>query len=255
MNSYKFFSPLEIKEFKDKGFVIVRNLFTIEEMRAVKNHTLNLLNKKPMAGKEMVYLEESLKAPGEKQVSRIENFLPFNNQLNKLFNDGRLMIYLKELFGETAVLFKDKINYKQPGEGIAAPHQDMQSNWSDFADFFISVQVCIDENTIENGCLQVCSGYNKNGLIGKRWEPLTEELMKNMEFIDFTGNPGDCIFFDCYTPHKSTANMSDKSRNNLYLTYNPISQGDHRETYFSGKRIDFPPDNERKPGQNLKYRV
>ena len=92
------------------------------------------------------------------------------------------MIYLKQLFGETAVLFKDKINYKQPGEGIAAPHQDMQSNWSDFADFYFS-QVCIDENTIENGCLQVCSGYNKNGLI-KALGTSNKELMKNMEFID-----------------------------------------------------------------------
>lgn len=255
MSSKTQFKPSELDEFKNNGFVIVRSLFNKEEMMYVKNQALNLLNEKPKLGREMVYLEESLKTPGIKQVSRIENFLPYNDELNKLFNEGRMMACLNELFGETAVLFKDKINYKQPGEGVATPHQDIQSNWLDFADFYISVQVCIDENTTENGCLQVCSGFNKQGLIGKRWEPLTEEQMKDMKFIDFTGKPGDCIFFDCYTPHKSSSNMSSKPRNNLYLTYNPLSQGDHRELYFSGKRIDFPPDNERKPGQNFKYRV
>lgn len=255
MNKNNFFSLSQKKEFKNNGFVIVRNLFSEEEMRVVKKHALALLVEKPKIGKQMVYLEENFKTPGKKQVSRIENFLPFNIQLNEFFNDGRMMSCLEELFGEPAVIFKDKINYKLPGEGKAAPHQDIQSNWSNYADFFISVQVCIDENTLENGCLEVCSGFNKLGLIGKRWEPLSEEIIKDMDFIHFTGKPGDCIFFDCFVPHQSSLNMSDVSRSNLYLTYNPLSQGDHRELYFSDKRVDFPPDNERKEGQNFKYRV
>ena len=235
MSKKNFFSLSQINEFKNNGFVIVRDLFSKEEMSVVKKHTSDLLKEKPKVGKQMVYLEENLKAIDKKQVSRIENFLPFNTQLNELFNDVRMMLRLEELFGEPGVLFKDKINYKLPGEGKAAPHQDMQSNWSSYADFFISVQVCIDENTIENGCLEVCSGFNKSGLIGKQWEPLSEEIIKDMEFIYFTGKPGDCIFFDCYTPHQSSPNMSDVSRNNLYLTYNPLSQGDHRELYLSDK--------------------
>ena len=255
MSRKAYFSPSEIKEFKEKGFVIVRNLFSELEMREVKKNANELLNEEPEFGKQMVYLEENLMNPGKKQVSRIENFFPFNATLKKLCNDERMMVRVEELFGEPGVLFKDKINYKLPGEGEVTPHQDIQSNWSDFADFFISVQICIDENTIQNGCLEICSGFHKNGLIGTYWEPLSEEVIKDMDFIDFTANPGDCIFFDCFTPHRSKPNMSDETRSNIYLTYNPLSKGDHRELYFSGKRRDFPPDNERKPGQNLKFQV
>ena len=255
MSKKNFFSPSDLNEFKNNGFVIVRSLFSEEEMSVVKKHTHDLLEEKPKVGRQMVYLEENLKNPGKKQVSRIENFFPFNTTLKDLCNDERMMLRLEELFGEPGVLFKDKINYKLPGEGKVTPHQDIQSNWSDFADFFISVQVCIDENTIETGCLEVRPRVNKNGLIGTYWEPLSEELIKDMEFINFTANAGDCIFFDCFTPHRSKPNMSGKTRSNIYLTYNPLSQGDHRELYFSGKRLDFPPDNERKPGQDLKFQV
>ena len=47
--------------------------------------------------------------------------------------------------------------------------------------------------------------------------------------------------------------MSDETRSNIYLTYNPLERR-YRELYFSGKRRDFL-DNERKPGQNLKFQV
>lgn len=255
MTENSLFTNVEIDNFRNKGFVIVRSLYSIGEMSMVKSHILELLKEPIQPDKQMVYLEDNLNLSGQKQVSRIENFLPFNSELNALFNDERMMLRLSDLFGEEAVLFKDKINYKLAGEGEATPHQDMQSNWADYADFFISVQICIDENTLENGCLQVCPSSNKIGLIGKRWEPLSKEITKKMEFINFTAKPGDCIFFDCYAPHKSSPNMSKVSRSNIYLSYNPLSQGDHRELYLKEKRNDFPPDNERINGQTYKYRV
>ena len=255
MSKISFFSLLEIEEFKNNGFVIVRNLFSKEEMDIIAKHATALLEETPKIGRQMVYLEESVKEPGKKQVCRIENFLPYYAKLKELCDDERILYRLEELFGEPGVLFKEKINYKLPGEGKAAPHQDIQSNWLDYADFFISVQICIDENTIENGCLEVCGGHNKLGLIGEFWEPLSEKITKDMEFVHFAAKPGDCMFFDCFTPHRSNPNMSDVSRSNFYLTYNPASQGDHRELYLSEKRISFPPDNERASGQSYKYRV
>ena len=90
-------------------------------MREVKKNANELLNEEPEFGKQMVYLEENLMNPGKKQVSRIENFFPFNSALKKLCNDERMMVRVEELFGEPGVLFKDKINYKLPGEGEVTP--------------------------------------------------------------------------------------------------------------------------------------
>ena len=70
MSRKTYFLPSEIKEFKEKGFVIVRNLFSELEMREVKKNANELLNEEPEFGKQMVYLEENLLNPGKKQVSR-----------------------------------------------------------------------------------------------------------------------------------------------------------------------------------------
>jgi hypothetical protein len=63
------------------------------------------------------------------------------------------------------------------------------------------------------------------------------------------------VFFDSYVPHGSLANLSGLKRRVLYVTYNRLSEGDHRARYFAEKRAAFPPDIEREPGKNYVFRV
>ena len=67
--------------------------------------------------------------------------------------------------------------------------------------------------------------------------------------------PGDVILFDSYAPHASKPNHTDSARRVLYLTYNAAMHGDHRMRYFAEKRAIFPPDIERKPGTQYRFRV
>ena len=47
--------------------------------------------------------------------------------------------------------------------------------------------------------------------------------------------PGDVLLFGGYTPHRSEANQSNKSRRAVFLTYNPLFQGNLHETYYKAK--------------------
>ena len=49
--------------------------------------------------------------------------------------------------------------------------------------------------------------------------------------------------------------MSDGKRRVLYVTYNRLSDGDHREQYYADKRKSYPPDVERDPDKQYAYRV
>ena len=62
--------------------------------------------------------------------------------------------------------------------------------------------IFIDEATIENGCLEVAAGENRKGLL-RGMEPLTEDDIRDMDFIPIPTRPGDMILFDAYTPHRS----------------------------------------------------
>ncbi len=245
----------QLSAFDRDGFVIVRAMFAADEMAAHVRAVEALARRPPEVGRQMVYFEESVAAVGTRVLSRIEKFVEYEPQLRDLVFDPRLVDACSTLLGDSAVLFKEKINFKLPGGGGFAPHQDIQPGWDQYASYFLSVLVAIDPNTLENGCLELAAGHHRRGLIGRRWEPLEGAELDGLEFVPYPMEPGDVAFFDCFTPHQSKPNLTDRPRRNLYLTFNRASEGDFRERYFADKRKSFPPDHERDANATYVFRV
>lgn len=204
------------------------------------------------SGKQWVFHEKSKVDPGRDLINRIEYISPYHEGFARL---SRILANpVAQLLGEEAVLFKEKINFKMPGGDGFKPHQDSQAGWKDYADYFISVMVCLDEATIENGCLQLVAGHQNHGLY-REWEPLSEKDMEDMTFIQFPTRPGDIVLFDCYTPHASEPNISDHRRRLYFATYNRLSDGDHMDRYYADKHKSYPPDIDRVSGKEYVFRV
>lgn len=237
------------------GFVVARGLFTPAEVAALTAGTDEVQGWPEAPGGHMIYGEPSLTEPGRRLINRIENFYPYHTGFRELFDGDKLRGRVSELLGEPAVLFKDKINFKMPGGDGFKPHQDQQAGWSAYASLFVTALVGIDEATVENGCLELAAGHHTRGLVGAEWRPLTDAEMAGMRFVPCPARPGDVIFFDSFVPHRSGPNLTDRPRRVLYVTYNRLSEGDHRERYYADKRESYPPDVEREPGTTYVYRV
>lgn len=244
-------SANDIADFERDGFLVKRSGFSQHDMQKIIEWTDEVFAMPEISGRQWVYHEKSQK-DGSDLISRIENISPFHEGYASLSNALRQPV--SQLLAEPAILFKEKINFKMPGGGGFAPHQDSQAGWDKYADFFISALVSIDQATLENGCLQLAAGHHTNGL-AKSWEPLNEDDMKGMSFIPVPTEPGDIVFFDCYAPHASEANMSDKVRRIFYATYNKLSAGDHLAQYYADKYENFPPDIDRIEGKEYVFRV
>ena len=245
----------QIKQFKNNGFVFVPELFNKQEIGLISKYTEELQNAPEVSGKEWKYFEKSKINKDEKILERIENFCTYHKGFRELCTKSKIIECINECFGEKGILFKDKINFKMSGGSGFKPHQDSQAGWNDYAKFYLTAMVSIDESTIQNGCLELAPGHNKSGLIGELWKPLSDEDMKNMKFISIETKPGDSIFFDCYTPHRSEPNLTNKPRRILYLTYNKLSEGDHKEKYYEDKYKNYPPDVDRDPNKNYNFKV
>jgi uncharacterized protein YukE len=215
-------------DFARDGFVVVRGMFSADEMAEIARWTDEVEAYPEIPGKYMKYFEKSLKGSSERLLNRLENFYPYHD---------------------------DKINFKMPGGDGFKPHQDQQAGWSTYADCFITALVSIDAATKENGCLEMVAGYHQKGLVGEEWEPLTDEQVAAMSPVACPTEPGDVVFFDSYAPHGSGPNLSDSKRRVLYVTYNRSSDGNHRDQYYADKRKSYPPDVERDPGKQYQYRV
>jgi ectoine hydroxylase-related dioxygenase (phytanoyl-CoA dioxygenase family) len=142
-----------------------------------------------------------------------------------------------------------------PGGAGFEPHQDQQAGWSRYASLFVTALVTIDRATIANGCLEMADAPRFSGLIGEEWRPLTSAEMADFKLVSVPTEPGDVLFFDSFAPHGSKPNLTNAPRRILYLTYNQASEGDQRARYFADKRASFPPDIERQPGVEYKFRV
>ena len=245
----------QIKKFKDDGFVLIPGLFNSSEVNKILKYTEELQKSPEISGKEWKYFEESKINEKEKVLARIENFCKYHKGFHELCTRSRIMDCVNDCFGEQGILFKDKINFKMPGGSGFTPHQDSQAGWDDYAKFYLTAMVSVDESTVQNGCLEFAPGHNKSGLIGKLWKPLSDEDMKNMKFIPIETKPGDAVFFDCYAPHRSEPNLTSKSRRILYLTYNKLADGNFREKYYNDKYKNYPPDIDRDPNKDYKFKV
>jgi hypothetical protein len=243
------------ESFQHDGFVLVPSLFDEEEMRLISAWTDELQGLPETPGRQMMYFEPSLLHPGQRVLQRIENFCPFHAGFAALCEGEKLCGTVSRLFGEPAVLFKDKINFKLPGGDGFKPHQDQQAGWSTYADLFITAMVSLDATTAENGCLELCAGQHTRGLLGGEWTPLTDDDMRRLGARPVPTRTGDAVFFDSYTPHASGPNLTAERRRVLYITYNRQSAGDHRVRYYADKRKSFPPDIERDPTRTYTFRV
>jgi ectoine hydroxylase-related dioxygenase (phytanoyl-CoA dioxygenase family) len=241
-----------IDDFHRDGFVIVRSLYQGDELREIIAWTDEVAAFSEVPGQYMMYFEKSRLDPSLRILSRMEDIEPYHRGFSRLFTAGKMQGCVSELFGEEAVLFKDKINFKMPGGDGFKAHQDVQAGWDRYASLHITALVSIDASTLENGCLELAPGQHNKGLIGESWKPLAEDAL---EYIPVPTAPGDAVFFDSYVPHRSEPNQTAAARRVLYVTYNRRSEGDRRRQYYDDKRKSYPPDCERTPGKEYVFRV
>ena len=245
----------QIESFQRDGFAIVRGLYQGAAMARIAAWVDEIAAYPEVPGKHMMYFEQSSVEPGQRLLNRIENYCTYHASLDRLLTGPGLRDAVAQLFGEPAVMFKDKINFKLPGGGGFTPHQDVQAGWDRYASLYITVYLSIDAATRDNGCLELVAGRHREGQLGPNWAPLPDEVTASMEFVPWETAPGDVVFFNSFTPHRSEANLSDRPRRVLYVTYNKLAEGDQRARYYADKRASYPPDCERVSGRQYVFRV
>jgi len=263
------------ESFNNTGILVIpsEQMWTADEKQLLLGG-VNIMDDWPdQKGKWMKYYEKK-KAPGqttggasmqtmqpvssadEKLLCRIENFVQYNPALNFICNGQKILNVMGDLFGEPAVLYKEKINYKLPGGDGFAPHQDVAAGWWMYGQtLHISALVCVDEANAENGCLEVVYGCHRRGLLGAPWKEVPADIAANLTWTPAPTKPGDVVLFDSYVPHRSGPNFSQRKRRVLYATYSKESEGNYRDRYYADKRISFPPDVERDPNKKYEYKI
>lgn len=170
----------------------------------------------------------------EGAIRSMEPIHHLDHEIDALIDDERLLVPASELVGSDRVsLFTDKLNFKRPGGSPFPWHQDAPY-WAfgcSHLDQLASMQIYLDDATVENGCLWVIPGSHDRGHIPPpAQEGVLQKLYTDIGVVeDLPRKPliapaGSVIFFDGYIVHGSQSNRTQSDRRAVILTYQPAGR-------------------------------
>lgn len=237
----------QVRSYQTNGYLVLRQVFSPDEVKTWQAEADRLLNSPLVAENNLRTAMHQLDT-GTLAVERIDPVIDVSPLFNDLLRDERILGPLHDIFGETALLFKDKLIFKLPGMRGYEMHQDYawwqpqpeQQTFSPIpSDKILSVMLSIDPATTENGALSVFGGYQHGLLspVGELRNMTADETARIDPATEFvaTTEPGDVLIFHSLTPHCSEPNRSGQSRRQLYMTYNAASCGD----VYAGQQVHY----------------
>lgn len=222
-------NPEQVARYHDDGFLVVRRVFSAEEMdeAAIESERLFTTRRDLMDTRNIRCRWQNHFETGECRFDTFDPVIDLSPIFHRLANDQRVFDIVGQLYGEEACLFKDKLIFKPPGATGYGLHQDY-IGWKSFPKSFVTVLIPIDPSDAENGATEVFPGYHKAGYLSPidgEYHELPLSTVDESKGIKLELAPGDIAIFGGMTPHRSAANRSSRWRRQLYLSYNAISDG------------------------------
>lgn len=230
-----YLEPSHHKSWETNGFLKISGFFSDSEVAALRQWVAEI---ESWEQDPVRWLHHYESVSDGTRLSRTENFIPYHEGMKSTLTTAKVSNVISELNGEPAVLYKEKINYKYPGGGGYAPHQDAPAY--EFVKNHTTCLISIDAATVENGCLYFSPGRHREGMIALDADGcIAPGVADSMEWVPAPTQPGDILLFSSYIPHKSGANGSSLPRRIIYAVYNNLSDGDWRDKYYEDKRQAF----------------
>lgn len=238
-------NPLLIN-YKQKGYASLGQILSDHQIEQIKDFAEECESNKPHPNSSLMrYFDEE-------RIDRIENFIYDQQWLRILFTDSTLLNRIDQVFERPVTLFKDKLNYKPPGKGEFPAHQDAAADWEKWGNNpdHITLAVCIDPVTEENGMLEFAPGKHTQGLLSEKRTPLSQATTNNLKWEKIYMKPGEGFVFSSFAPHRSGPNLSSSYRRMIFITYSDASRGNYTQEFFKDKRLRQPPKDDWKTGVN-----
>jgi hypothetical protein len=225
----------DLARFADDGFVIVRSLFTAEEMRE--------LARIAAADQELLRRAESFsdQSGGAASASRLNT--PGDDIYGCIMRSRRVVDAMEQLLGGEVYHWHSKLMLKEPRSGGAWEwHQDY-GYWYAWNyclyPLMAACSISIDHATAANGCLRLLKGSHRMGRIdhGEHDGQMcadperVEQARRRHELVAAETAPGDAVFFDCNLLHSSAPNRSDQRRWTFICCYNAARNDPYRDSH------------------------
>ena len=239
-------SSAAVTEYWERGFTLARGFFNPDEITLLRT-----------AAKEDRELDKHAFGRGDGEGGNIRLSLwnhPGNSIYGMVARCESVVRSAEAILAGEVYHYHSKMIMKDARVGGAwAWHQDY-GYWYQNGVLFpllTSVFIAVDPATRENGCLQVIEGSHKLGRIehvltgdqaGADLDRV-DEVLKRLPLVHVEMEPGDAVFFDCNTLHRSDQNQSENPRWSMICCYNAARNDPYKESHHPRyTRLNVVPD-------------
>ena len=223
-------ASIELPRYHAGGYLVIKGLFDAEDIHDLSSDASRLQDGRLLTSATNLRCRWQANAGGEPVFDAFDPVVDISAACKRIAHDERILNILRIIYEDEPQLFRDKLIYKAPGTVGYPLHQDFISG-TVFPISMISVIVPIDKATAESGCVEVFPGCHVAGYLTEDCGnhclvPL--EKVKHVQPVPLLLEPGDVAVFSCFTPHRSGSNVTNKTRRQLYLSYNRRADGGDR---------------------------
>lgn len=224
MHQPAFITEEQLARFRTEGYLIVKGLFTPEEVADIERE-FEAISHTVVPGHFEPQLDEAVSDP-LKRYPRVLHPHRFNEKAKRYMLHRPVMNVLSDLYGEPALAAQSMFYFKPPGSRGQALHQD---------NFYLKVEpgnciaawTAIDEADEENGGLLVVPQTNEHDIScpeeADARESFTNHYVKppkDKKAIPAVMDKGDVLFFNGNLIHGSYRNKSkDRFRRSFICHY------------------------------------
>lgn len=221
-------APRDLDQYREKGFLVVRNVFRPDEVLDVARETEGLLSRADLMDQKNLRVRWQVHVETMDPVFELyDPIVDIAPHCHAWAHDPRVLGAVGKLLGDEAHLIKDKLIYKPAGAGGYPLHQDFIA-WPGFPESFTTVVVAIDPATEANGWIKVHPGAHAKGCLAERdgnFHILDDALVDASAAVSLDLAPGDIAIYGGFMPHQSAPNRSPTQRRHLLFSYNAAKDG------------------------------
>lgn len=231
--------------YENDGYVVKRSVFSKSEVSRFQEESDRLRNDPSFINEKNLRASTREVAEEGRIVDRLDPIVDISPVFKALSQDERIHDCLRSIFGEPALLMKDKLIWKCPGANGYGCHQDY-TGWVELPappEAMLTVLIALDTSTSNNGPIELFRAKHHQyyldkcaptGLLAPSEGLVPDEILEQWGAAEQIAlAPGDVLIFSSLAPHQSDTNFTNSYRRHIYFTYSASSCGDLYQQYYN----------------------
>lgn len=217
-----------VSAYESRGFVIVENLLTRDELQSLRDRTSAIVAGRIAFPVENIELEPNgIQKNGARAVRKLNRCAESDAVYLDHARNAKILAIVEALIGKDIKLFGSQAFLKPPG-GIEKPYHQDSAYFPIEPMAMVTCWAALDDVTLNNGCMWVIPGSHRQGvlphselwMVGERQDMrVPEKALERRNEVPLVMLAGSCSFHHSLLLHSSCPNHSSLPRRGLAVHY------------------------------------